>query len=237
TTPAGRVRADVVVRATEGYTPQLQGAHRALLPIYSLMIATEPLPASFWEEVRWTRRETLTDGRHLIIYAQRTADGRIALGGRGAPYHFGSRIDDGFDREPRVFEHLRGALHALFPSLGDARVTHSWGGVLGAPRDWHASVGFERSTGLAWAGGYVGDGVGTSNLAGRTLADLILGRDTELTGLPWVNHRSRAWEPEPLRWLGTNLARRAMAGADRVEIKRDRPARRARLFKRLIGMP
>src|SRR5439155_8917865 len=96
-TPQGRVRADLVVRATEGYTARLPGHHRALVPVYSLMIATEPLPESFWSEVGWDRRETVTDARHLIIYAQRTADGRIAFGGRGAPYHFGSRIEDRFD--------------------------------------------------------------------------------------------------------------------------------------------
>jgi glycine/D-amino acid oxidase-like deaminating enzyme len=232
-TQNGRVRADVVVRATEGYTPLLPGAKRALIPVYSLMIATEPLPDGFWNEVRWGGRETLTDGRHLIIYAQRTVDGRIAFGGRGAPYHFGSRVESRFDRAPRVFAELRRSLVGLFPKTVEARVTHRWGGPLGIPRDWFSSVGLDRRRGLAWAGGYVGDGVATSNLAGRTLADLILQRDTPITQLPWVGHRSRAWEPEPLRWLGVNLALRSMASADRLEARTGRPARRAALVKRL----
>jgi len=229
----GRVKAEIVVRATEGYTPTLPGFERAVIPVYSLMIATEPLPESFWSEVGWSRRETLTDGRHLIIYAQRTADGRIAFGGRGAPYHFGSRIEDRFDREPWVFAELRRSLVGLFPQATSARITHAWGGPLGIARDWYSSVGLDRRRGLAWAGGYVGDGVGTSNLAGRTLADLILGEDTVITRLPWVGHRSRAWEPEPLRWLGVNVALRTMSSADRAEARTGRPARRADLIRRL----
>ena len=152
-----------------------------------------------------------------MIYGQRTADDRLAFGGRGAPYHFASRIEERFDRDERVFGGLRATLTDLFPELRGAAFTHAWGGPLGIPRDWHAGVGLDRGTGLAWAGGYVGDGVGTSNLAGRTLADLILGRDTELTRLPWVGHRSRRWEPEPLRWLGINAGLRGMTAADGEE--------------------
>jgi glycine/D-amino acid oxidase-like deaminating enzyme len=233
--PGGRIKADVVVRATEAYTRGLPGLRRSVLPIYSLMIATEPLPQSFWDGVGWGGRETLTDGRHLLIYAQRTADDRIAMGGRGAPYHYASRIADAFDRDPAVFGDLRRVLATLFPALGDAAVTHQWGGPIGVARDWISSVGLDRGSGLAWAGGYAGDGVSTTNLAGRTLRDLILERATELVALPWVNHRSRAWEPEPLRWLGARLAQTAVASADRVERRTGRPARRTRLVTRLIG--
>lgn len=235
-TPRGRVTADVVVRATEGYTAELPGHKRDLLPLYSLMIATEPLPDETWAQIGWKGYETIHDGRHLLIYAQRTADGRIAIGGRGAPYHFGSRIDEDNDRDPRVFGGLRTVLTELFPALRGARVTHEWGGCLGVPRDWFSSVGYDRSSGLAWAGGYVGDGVATTNLAGRTLRDLILGRDSDLVRLPWVNHRSRRWEPEPLRWLGVNLGLKVMAHADRVEERSGKPTKRGELVKRLIGM-
>jgi glycine/D-amino acid oxidase-like deaminating enzyme len=235
-TEHGRVRAEVVVRATEGYTPALPGHRRALAPVYSLMIATEPLPDSFWDEVGWTGRETVTDGRSLIIYAQRTADDRIALGGRGAPYHFGSVVSPEHDRDPRVFRALHRTLVALFPAAAGARVTHRWGGPLGIPRDWVSSVGLDRRTGLAWAGGYVGDGVATSNLAGRTLADLVLHRDSELTALPWVGHRSRAWEPEPLRWVGINGGLQLAAVSDAIAARTGRPARRStRLLSRLTG--
>jgi glycine/D-amino acid oxidase-like deaminating enzyme len=215
-TPHGTVRSEIVVRATEGYTAALPGQRRAIAPVYSLMVATDPLPADFWSAAGLGDRATFSDFRQLIIYGQRTADDRLAFGGRGAPYHFGSRISPEYDREPRVFAALRRVLGELFPELRDVPVSHCWGGPLGISRDWTASVGLDRSTGTAWAGGYVGDGVGTANLAGRTLADLICGAKSDLVDLPWVGHRSRRWEPEPLRWLGINAALRGVMLADRV---------------------
>jgi glycine/D-amino acid oxidase-like deaminating enzyme len=186
------------------------------MPFASCMVTTEPLPAAVWEEIGWEGREVLSDGRRLFIYAQRTADDRIALGGRGHPYIFGSRIEDGFQDLP-VHRRLQGVIARLFPAAADAEITHTWGGVLGIPRDFIASVGLDRRTGLAWAGGYVGDGVAATNLAGRTLADLILRRDTELVGMPWVNHDSGRWEPEPLRWIAANGSLRLLGVAERAE--------------------
>ena len=234
-TTRGAVRAPIVVRATEAYTRTLAGQRRALIPVYSLMIATEPLPDDTWQSIGLRERETFHDGRNLIIYGQRTADGRLAFGGRGAPYHFGSRITPEQDVDARVHDDLRRVLCDLFPAVAGARITHAWGGPLGIARDWWASCGFDPRTGLAWSGGYVGDGVGTSNLGGRTLADLILGRRTELVDLPWVDHRSPAWEPEPLRWLGTNAGLRIVQRADLHEDRTGRPSRLAEAFARRIG--
>ena len=234
-TPHGTVRAQYVIRATEGYTPRLPGLHRALAPVYSLMIATEPLPGAVWDEIGLAGRPTFGDYRHLIIYGQRTADGRLAFGGRGAPYHFGSAVRPEFDRSPAVFAALRRSLGELFPALGEVTVTHAWGGPLGVPRDWCASAGLDRATGLGWAGGYVGDGVATTNLAGRTLADLVLGRDSEITRLPWVGHRSPPWEAEPLRWLGANAGLQAMSWADRQEARTGHPSRLAQFAGRFLG--
>jgi glycine/D-amino acid oxidase-like deaminating enzyme len=234
-TASGTVRARHVVRATEGYTPLLPGLHRAIVPVYSLMIATQPLPDSTWAQIGLADRPTFGDLRHLIIYGQRTADGRLAFGGRGAPYHLGSAIRPSFDRVPAVFQALRRTLGELFPVLGDVPVTHCWGGPLGIARDWCASVGLDQATGLGWAGGYVGDGVSTTNLAGRTLADLITGADSEFTGLPWVGHRSPEWEPEPLRWLGLNAGLRTMAVADQEETRTGRPSRAAAFMGRFLG--
>lgn len=234
-TDHGVLQARTVVRATEGYTASLRGQRRAIVPVYSLIIATEPLPPETWAEIGLARRETFTDHRHLIVYGQRTADDRLVFGGRGAPYHFGSRLRPEHDRDERVFAKLYGTLVDLFPVLAGTRVTHAWGGALGIPRDWCASVGLDRETGLAWAGGYVGDGVGTANLAGRTLRDLVLGRDTDLTALPWVGHRSRSWEPEPLRWLGINAGLRAMTLADAEESLTRMPSLIAKATAPLLG--
>jgi glycine/D-amino acid oxidase-like deaminating enzyme len=235
-TARGPVKAPIVVRATEGYTATLPGTHRAVIPLYSLMIATEPLPGAVWDQVGWTGGEAVAAGGHLFTYAQRTRDGRIAFGGRGAPYHFGSRVRPDYDLDGRVHARLGAALRQLFPAAGDARITHRWGGPLAIPRDWTASVGLDWTTGLAWAGGYVGDGVAAANLAGRTLADLITGNDSDLVRLPWVDHHSRPWEPEPLRWLGINAARVLAASADAAETRTGRPARlRGKLLSLFLG--
>jgi glycine/D-amino acid oxidase-like deaminating enzyme len=234
-TERGDLRADIVIRATEGFTPRLQGHKRSIVPVYSLMIGTEPLSAEVWDEIGLQDRETFADFRHLIIYGQRTADDRLIFGGRGAPYHFGSKIAPSYDRAPAVFDALRAALIDLLPVTATANITHRWGGPLGIARDWHASVGLDRSTGLGWAGGYVGDGVSTTNLAGRTLSDLILRRATDLTDLPWVNHRSPNWEPEPFRWLGANAGLRAMTWADAAEHRNGRPSKMANAVNRGLG--
>ena len=235
-TDLGTIKAEVVVRATEAFTPALPGLHRAVAPIFSLMIATEPLPDEFWQATGLHERATFNDGRHTIVYGQRTADNRFAFGGRGAWYHWGSTIKPQYDRDQRVHGLIHDTLRELFPAIGDAAITHRWGGAVAAARDWWCATQFDRTTGLASAGGYVGDGVGTSNLAGRTLADLITGTDSELTTLPWVGHRSRRWEPEPLRFIGINTLAYLPIGADRHEERCGEPSKwREAIMSRLLG--
>ncbi|BAJ31846.1 MULTISPECIES: FAD-dependent oxidoreductase [Kitasatospora] len=222
TTPHGTVSARVVLRCTEGFTADVAGQHRSWLPMNSSMIATEPLPAEFWEAVGWHGREVLGDEAHAYMYAQRTADDRIALGGRGHPYRYGSRIDRDGATPAGTVDQLRAILARMFPAAADARIDHAWSGVLGVPRDWCAAVDLDPATGLGFAGGYVGSGVATTNLAGRTLRDLTLhhlrrAAPTDLTTLPWVGHRVRRWEPEPLRWLGVHALYAVYRHADRRE--------------------
>jgi len=235
TTAAGTVTAGEIVIAVEGYAAALPPTHRRVLPLYSLVIATEPLPDAVWEELGLSHGQTFTDYRHLLVYGQRTAGNRFAFGGRGARYHWGSVIRPGYDHAPRVFEHLRAALVGMFPQAADARITHRWGGPLGVPRDWHASVCRDARSRISTAGGYVGDGLSTTNLAGRTLTDLILGHDSELTRLPWVGHRSPDWEVEPLRFLDANLGMAAMRAADVEERVTSRPSIAARVMGPLMG--
>ncbi len=216
-TARGTVRAAHVIRATEGFTADLRGEHRTWLPMNSSMIATEPLPASFWSTVGWQGRETLGDMAHVYMYAQRTADDRIAFGGRGIPYRYGSHVDTDGATQERTIASLTHLLRDFFPDAADVPIAHAWAGVLGVPRDWAATVGVDAATGLGWAGGYVGTGVTATNLAGRTLADLVLGRDTDLTRLPWVGHRARRWEIEPLRWLAVQGIYGLYRTADRAE--------------------
>jgi glycine/D-amino acid oxidase-like deaminating enzyme len=233
-TASGSVRADVVVRATEGFTPSLASARRAVVPLYSLVVATDRLDVSFFERIGLGDRETFNDARHLIIYGQRTADDRVVLGGRGAPYHFGSRVDARFDDVPSVFDKLEATLHELFGDV-PGRVAFRWGGPLAMARDQAPSVRFDADSGMASAGGYVGDGVVLSRIAAHALADLITGVDSALTRLPFVGHRARDWEPEPLRWLGINGGLMAASIADRREAATGRASMAATVLARLQG--
>ena len=222
-TARGTVSARFVLRATEGFTSALRGERRSWLPMNSSMIVTEPLPRSFWDSVGWEDRETLGDMAHAYMYAQRTADDRIALGGRGVPYRFGSRTDNDGVTAQQTVDQLREIVTRFFPAAKDVRVAHAWSGVLGVPRDWCSTVELDRVSGLGWAGGYVGSGVTTTNLAARTLRDLVLRElrgteGTELTALPWVGHQVRRWEPEPFRWIGVHGMYAAYHAADRQEL-------------------
>ena len=237
-TRRGTVRADHVIRATEGFTADLRGEHRTWLPMNSSIIVTDPIPAEVWERIGWTDRGALGDAAHVYMYAQRTADDRIAFGGRGVPYRYGSRVDsDGATQEWTVRDLTR-LLHEFFPAVAEVPVAHAWSGVLAVPRDWSATVAFDHSTGLGHAGGYVGTGVTATHLAGRTLADLVLRRDTAVTRLPWVGHRSRRWEIEPLRWIAVHGLYAAYRAADRVEAtgRRDTTARIARAANLVSGL-
>jgi glycine/D-amino acid oxidase-like deaminating enzyme len=220
----GEVRARLVLRATEAYTGSLAGHGRDLLPFYSMITATEPLPESLWQEIGLARREVFDDPRRLVIYGQRSLDDRLVFGGRGS-YLFGSRRQRSIPRTDPNVQRVERLVRELFPMLDGHAITHGWGGMLGIPRHWRPCVTFDAGSGMGSAGGYVGEGVAASNLAGRILADLALGRASELTTLPWVGDTPRRWEPEPLRWLGVKAMRWVGSRADAAEAKHARPSR------------
>ncbi|MCB1691225.1 MAG: FAD-dependent oxidoreductase [Pseudomonadales bacterium] len=234
TTSRGVVRAGRILRATEGYTDTLKGEGRKLLPLYSMMVATEPLPDSLWREIGLRQRETFGDFRRLVTYGQRTLDNRIAFGGR-AGYFFGSKIKPVIDPSDPVFDRVEGVLKSLLPMLSGTRITHRWGGLMGVPRHWRPHVTFDERTGLGSAGGYVGEGVAASNLAGRVLSDLVTGADTDLTRLAWVDDVPRRWEPEPLRYLGAGSIQFFGDRADRAELATGKPSKFwGKLFERFV---
>lgn len=233
-TDAGIVDAPIVLRCTEGFTATLPGAAREWLPLNSAQIVTEPLSSEIWAQIGWDGHEIFGDFDHTYCYCQRTREGRIAVGARGVPYKFGSQLDTNGEPDRETIRRLITILHRHFPAARSARIDHAWCGVLGVPRDWCATVGL-GDDGIGWAGGYVGVGVSTSNLAGRTLADLALGRDTELSRLPWVNRRVKRWEPEPLRWMGVQGMYRLYAAADRAEAAGGGPSKLAEWGNWLTG--
>ena len=233
-TRGGTVSANTVVRAAEGYTRTIVGHKRTLIPVHSMMIATEPLPPSIWNEIGFVDRVTFGDPRRMVTYGQRTADNRLAFGCRGA-YFFGSKIHDRFSPDDPVFSHAVDVLESFFPAVRDHLITHRWGGAFGVPRNWRPAVGINRQAGLAWGGGYVGQGVGASNLVGRTLADLILERPTDLVNLPLVGPDFRSWEPEPLRWIGATMMMKIAESLDATELSdRPTPPIRSAIFDALV---
>lgn len=220
---AGRVRADTVLLATEGYGCRLPGRARNLIPVHSMMVVTEPLPGDLLEGLGSRRRYCFGNLDHIVTYGQLTADNRLAFGCRGV-YFFGSGILGRFDPADPAFDRVRGTLLRFFPELRGIRFTHAWGGALGVSRSLRPAVVFDREQGFGWAGGYFGNGVAASHLAARTLADLVLDRDSERVRTPWVNppRAARSWEPEPLRWLGFTATRSLMEFADRAEYRGQR---------------
>lgn len=214
-TPRGDVRAKTIVLCGEAYLSQLKKIGRNLIPVYSLITLTEPLSDAQWAEIGWEARETIGSSRYTVDYLSKTADGRILFGGRGAPYHFRSKIKDEYDHHEPTHRMLQNNVREWFPMLKDVRFTHSWGGPLGWPRDFMPTMSYDPMLGLATARAYTGTGVATANLSGRVLADLITGQDTEITHLPMVGHHSRNWEPEPFRWIGVRYVQRGFMQLDK----------------------
>lgn len=215
-TEGGEVRAKIaVVLACEAYLTRLPRMRRALLPVYSLISLTEPLMAEQWREIGWQNGENLSSMRNTVVYLTRTHDGRILFGSRGAPYAFGSQINDAQDRHEPTIRLIQNSLREWFPSLADIRFTHSWGGPVGMPMDWTPAVRFDASTKIAFAGGYTGQGVAASNLAGQMLAGMIASRKTGFESLPFAQRKSPGWIPEPLRWL---VVRYVQGALERIDV-------------------
>jgi glycine/D-amino acid oxidase-like deaminating enzyme len=232
-TSRGEVRAGTVVLAGEAYLTLLRPLHRALIPVWSQIVLSEPLPDTAWSEIGWQGHELIGSPRLTVVYLSRTDNGRILFGGRGAPYRYGSVIRESFGQHAVTSQRLRDTACEWFPTLRDVGFSHAWGGPLGMPRDWHPTISHDPARGIASARGYVGHGVATSNLAGRTLAELILERPSPRTELPLVGHRSRDWEPEPLRWLGVRFAQAALERADRRAARSGTPPSGRTLGERL----
>ena len=218
-----------VVRAIEAY----HEGSRDQVPIYSLMIATEPLPSQVFDEIGIHNRETFAEGSHLVTYAQRTPDNRLAIGGRGAPYTWGSRRNDSSEHHRKDHERLRKMASEWFPILEKFEFTHSWGGAVGVTRDW---APYLRTNGnYGEMGGYAGDGVAFSYLAGGAMADLISNKKSERVKLPFVQWQNPRWEPEPLRWFAINGAIRLSGLADREEKRTNQPSRIMKILSMITG--
>ena len=235
-TSHGTVRASRIVMAMNAYKVKLASHSRDVIPVYENMCATEPLSDEIWEEIGLVPRGLFSDRRRLFTYAQRTADNRIAIGGRTPRFNYGSGIDAKFDQSARTQRELKNALRDMFPQLGDFKITHCWGGPISMARDLATRIHIDPKTGIGGVGSFMGEGVAATNLAGRTLCDILLERQSELTSLPWVGKPSPRWEPEPLRWLGVNLGIALNRVADSYEERTHRPARLLDTIMERLGL-
>ena len=227
------VTARRTVVATEAYTALLPGQRRRVVPVYSSVIATDPLAPAVWGSIGWSGRETLSIAGHTVTYAQRTADGRIVLGGRGSPYGFASEIHSARDSHGRTHDNLERLLRTLFPQTEGTRISHRWGGPVGIARDRMPTVWTDEGNGAVHAAGYAGDGVALSHLAARVITSLVLDTDDPARALPLHGRRPPAWAPEPLRWVGLNAGIRLAGWADAREA---RTGRRSRAAERLLAV-
>ena len=220
----GTVKAPVIVPALEGYSSTVKGFGNHIIPVQSLIVATEPLSDALWQEIGLEGREAFCDGSRMVSYGQRTQDGRMVFGARGG-YVYGGKPRSHFSLESDEFRVREELLYDLFPMLRGVKIDFGWGGSLGVPRNFAPHAIFNPATGIGTAGGYGGQGVGPSHLFGRTLADLILGRDTRRTQMPWVfkgiSHRTalRTWEPEPCRWLTSKAIVKAFTHEENICLK------------------
>jgi glycine/D-amino acid oxidase-like deaminating enzyme len=219
-TAQASVRSRWVVPAVEGYSVTLPPLGRYQLPVQSLIVATEPLSAATWDEIGLSNGQAFSESSRQVTYGQRTADNRLIFGARGG-YQFAGKLRHDFNLTRSEIELRRYLFGELFPQLKNVQITHGWGGNLGMSRRFKPHMLCDHASGIALSGGYGGEGVGASNLGGRTLADLILQRDTELVHQPWVIPRHgldalRAWEPEPCRWLGYNAIIRSFVHEDQT---------------------
>ena len=219
-TAHARIRCQWLVPAVEGYAASLPPLGRHQLPVQSLLVATEPLAETTWDEIGLAHGQGFCENSRQVTYGQRSADNRLVFGARGG-YRFGGRLREDFVLTASEIQLRRYLFSDLFPQLGKVRITHSWGGNLGMARRFRPHMLCDRQRGIALAGGYGGEGVGASNLGGRTLAALILEQRNELTAQPWVlDNRPvsslASWPPEPCRWLGYNAIIKSFVHEDRT---------------------
>lgn len=223
-TENARVSAKWIVPALEAYGAELPSSIKKLnqfhLPVQSLIVATEPLSDAQWQAIGLENGEAFSDNSRQVTYGIRSDDNRLVFGARGT-YQFGAKLRQDFNLTPQEIADRRRILVELFPQLKDTKITHAWGGNLAVSRRFSPHMIKDETQGFVLSGGYGGEGVGATNLAGRTMADLILNKDSALTKMPWVKKQGsfkdlKKWESEPLPWLGYKSVIQAFDFEDKV---------------------
>jgi glycine/D-amino acid oxidase-like deaminating enzyme len=224
-TPAGSVRAARGVLAVGAAAKGRHGPLRGRLTVASShVVLTEPVP-DVLEEIGWTGGECITDSRSLLHYFRTTGNGRIAFGWGGGRIAMGARTGGRAELDAAVIAAAADHLHEYFPALRGRRITHAWGGPIDASPT-HLPTVTALGAGRAFvAAGYTGNGVGPSNMVGRTLASLALDRDDDHTHLAFVDAKTPRVPPEPFHWLGGESIRLAIEKKEQAEMQGHQPGR------------
>jgi glycine/D-amino acid oxidase-like deaminating enzyme len=219
-TDRGTVRAKHAVLAVNAWATAWPKVARRVAAWSSYIVLTAPAPEKL-EAIHWTGGELITDLRNSIRYFRTTRDGRIAFGGGGG--RASAHIDDSFTNDSRAVREAAEGFRLFFPSWSDVPIEDAWGGPIDVSPTHLPSFGTLRPENVHYALGFTGNGVAPSHLAGRVLADLASGADTDLVRLPMVNAKPRLFPPEPLRSLGAAIVRRAIISYDTAEERGRRP--------------
>lgn len=215
-TERGRARARSAVLALGARSSQVPPLGRRLTVTSSHIVITEPVP-DVLEEIGWTGGECITDSRAMIHYLRTTPDGRIAFGWGGGPVAPGARVGGRTEVDPGVVAEVERHLTRFFPQLAGRGIDHAWGGPIDVSPSHLPVVGSVASDRVHYAFGYTGNGVGPSHFIGRALASLALDRRDRWTALPLVEPQPLHVPPEPLRYLGGTIVRRALLRKERFE--------------------
>jgi glycine/D-amino acid oxidase-like deaminating enzyme len=211
-TPGGSLSAGRLVFATNAYSHLFAELRSKETPAFTHMVVTEPLSPQQLAGIGWAKRQGIEDARNFVHYLRLTADQRIAIGGSDVSLGFGRGMER--DLNPRVFRDLERDLVRFFPALKGIRFTDRWGGPVSVPIDMAPAIGFLGDRRAIYSLGCVGHGVSMAHLNGRTIADLILERDTDLTRVWFVGRRMIPWPPEPIRFLAGHAIRGYMRAED-----------------------
>ena len=216
-TPAGRLEARAVVLAANAWAARWHPLRRAILPVASHVVVTEPVPDEL-ERMGWTGGELWCDGRLLVHYAQVTRDGRVALGRGGGAVGPAGRVTAAMHRDERAAASITGSLRRLFPELAGARIDATWGGPIDrVPGHLHLPFFGRIAPHVVYGAGFSGNGVAPSRVAGRILASLALDADDEWARCALARGPRAFLPPEPLRTAGALAVRRAVRRKEEIE--------------------
>ncbi len=231
-TAGGRIRAGAVVLASGGRLGTVPALRRRLTMTSSHMVITEPVP-DYLERIGWTGGECITDSRAMVNYFRTTPDGRIAFGWGGGRVGYGPATGGRSEVDPLVSGEVEAHLLRFFPGLEGRRITLAWGGPVDVSPS-HLPVAGSLDGPLHYGFGYTGNGVGPSRMVARSLASLALDRRDEAAALAFVEPAPLKVPPEPFRFVGGTVIRRALM---RMEDAIDSGRRPGPVTRFVAGIP